>query len=218
LHRHRHDRRHRAAGRLRAGGVPRGRRADDAGAPGRHPGGHRRDGRLPRRRRSLVHLRPDHPGQRRGRPMKVFASPAELAEAVGAEIGVSDWLVIEQDRIDQFAEATGDHQWIHVDEARAKDGPFGSTIAHGFLTLSLLPALLAEVYRVEGVRMGINYGLNRVRFINPVWVGSSVRAVMTVAEVDQQADYVQVTAKAVVEIQGAQKPAAVAETVSRFYL
>ena len=150
--------------------------------------------------------------------MKVFASPAELAESVGAEIGASDWLVIGQDRIDQFAEATGDHQWIHVDEVRAKDGPFGSTIAHGFLTLSLLPALLAEVYRVEGVRMGINYGLNRVRFINPVRVGSSVRAVMTVAEVDQQADYVQVTAKAVVEIQGAEKPAAVAETVSRFYL
>ena len=150
--------------------------------------------------------------------MRVFASPAELAEVVGAEIGASDWLVIEQDRIDQFAEATGDHQWIHVDEARAKEGPFGSTIAHGFLTLSLLPALLAEVYRVEGVRMGINYGLNRVRFINPVRVGSSVRAVMTVAEVDQQADYVQVTAKAVVEIQGVQKPAAVAETLSRFYL
>jgi acyl dehydratase len=150
--------------------------------------------------------------------VKVFASPAELAQAVGQEIGASDWLVIEQDRIDQFAEATGDHQWIHVDEARAKEGPFGSTIAHGFLTLSLLPALLAEVYRVEGVRMGINYGLNRVRFINPVRVGSSVRAVMTVAEVDQQADYVQVTAKAVVEIQGVEKPAAVAETVSRFYL
>ncbi|HZP53639.1 MaoC family dehydratase [Actinocrinis sp.] len=150
--------------------------------------------------------------------MKVFASPAELAQAVGQEVGASAWLVIEQDRISQFAEATGDHQWIHVDEARAKEGPFGSTIAHGFLTLSLLPALLAEVYRVEGVRMGINYGLNRVRFINPVRVGSSVRAVMTVAEVDQQADYVQVTAKAVVEIQGAQKPAAVAETVSRFYL
>jgi acyl dehydratase len=148
----------------------------------------------------------------------VFASPAELAGAVGEEIGASDWLVIEQDRISQFAEATGDHQWIHVDEARAKEGPFGSTIAHGFLTLSLLPALLAEVYRVEGVRMGINYGLNRVRFINPVRVGSAVRAVMTVAEVDQQADYVQVTAKAVVEIQGVEKPAAVAETVSRFYL
>ena len=150
--------------------------------------------------------------------MRVVASPAELARAVGEEIGASDWLVIEQDRISQFAEATGDHQWIHVDEARAKEGPFGSTIAHGFLTLSLLPALLAEVYRVEGVRMGINYGLNRVRFINPVRVGSSVRAVMTVAEVDQQADYVQVTAKAVVEIQGVEKPAAVAETVSRFYL
>ncbi len=150
--------------------------------------------------------------------MRVFASPADLAAAAGEEIGASDWLVIEQDRISRFAEATGDHQWIHVDEARAKEGPFGSTIAHGFLTLSLLPALLAEVYRVEGVRMGINYGLNRVRFINPVRVGSSVRAVMTVAEVDQQADYVQVTAKAVVEIQGVEKPAAVAETVSRFYL
>ena len=150
--------------------------------------------------------------------MKVFASPAELAQAAGQEIGASEWLVIGQDRIDRFAEATGDHQWIHVDEARAKEGPFGSTIAHGFLTLSLLPALLAEVYRVEGVRMGINYGLNRVRFINPVRVGSSVRAVMTVAEVDQQADYIQVTAKAVVEIQGVEKPAAVAETVSRFYL
>lgn len=150
--------------------------------------------------------------------MRVFASPAELAAAAGQEIGASDWLVIEQDRIDRFAEATGDHQWIHVDKTRAKDGPFGSTIAHGFLTLSLLPALLAQVYRVEGVRMGINYGLNRVRFINPVRVGSSVRAVMTVAEVDQQSDYVQVTAEAVVQIQGVEKPAAVAQTLSRFYL
>lgn len=150
--------------------------------------------------------------------MRVFESPALLAEAAGQEIGASRWLVVEQDRIDRFAEATGDHQWIHVDQERAKEGPFGSTIAHGFLTLSLLPVLLAEVYRVEGVRMGINYGLNRVRFINPVRVGSSVRAVMTLAEVDQQADYVQVTADAVVEIQDAQKPAAVAQTVSRFYL
>jgi acyl dehydratase len=148
----------------------------------------------------------------------VFAGPAELTAAVGEQIGASDWLVIEQERIGQFAAATGDHQWIHVDEERAKTGPFGSTIAHGFLTLSLLPALLAQIYRVEGVRMGINYGLNRVRFINPVRVGSAVRAVMTVEAVEQQDGYVQVTAKAVVEIQGVEKPAAVAETVSRFYL
>ena len=150
--------------------------------------------------------------------MRTFASAGELLAAVGEHLGYSDWLEVGQERVNQFAEATGDHQWIHVDEARAKEGPFGSTIAHGFLTLSLLPKLLAEVYRVEGVRMGINYGLNRVRFISPVRVGSSVRAVMTVAEVDQQADYVQVTAKAVMEIKGAQKPAEVAETLSRFYL
>ncbi|MBS2965104.1 MaoC family dehydratase [Actinocrinis puniceicyclus] len=150
--------------------------------------------------------------------MRVFANPAELAEAVGEQIGASDWLVIDQDRINRFADATGDHQWIHVDEERAKHGPFGSTIAHGFLTLSLLPALLTEIYRVEGVRMGVNYGLNRVRFINPVRVGSAVRAVMTVEQVDQQADFVQVTVTAQVEIQGTEKPAAVAQTVSRFYV
>ncbi len=150
--------------------------------------------------------------------MKVFASPQELVEAVGTEIGARGWLVVRQDRIDRFAEATGDHQWIHVDEARAKDGPFGSTIAHGYLTLSLLPVLLSEVYRVEGVRMGINYGLNRLRFISPVRVGSAVRAVMTVAAVEELPDALQVTARVVVEIQGAEKPAAVAEALTRFYL
>jgi acyl dehydratase len=152
--------------------------------------------------------------------VRVFASPAQLAEAVGTEIGASDWLVIEQDRIDGFAEATGDHQWIHVDEARAKDGPFGSTIAHGFLTLSLLPMLTAQIYRVDGVRMGINYGLNRVRFVSPVRVGSSVRAAMTLTALDELPDAgaVQITGKVVVEIQGAEKPAAVAETLTRFYV
>jgi acyl dehydratase len=152
--------------------------------------------------------------------VRVFASPAQLAEAVGTEIGASDWLVIEQDRIDGFAEATGDHQWIHVDEARAKDGPFGSTIAHGFLTLSLLPMLTAQIYRVDGVRMGINYGLNRVRFVSPVRVGSSVRAVLTIAALDELPDAgaIQITGNVVVEIQGAEKPAAVAETLTRFYV
>ena len=152
--------------------------------------------------------------------MRVFAGTAELAEAVGTEIGASEWLVIEQGRIDRFAEATGDYQWIHVDEAQAKEGLFGSTIAHGFLTLSLLPMLTAQIYRVDGVRMGINYGLNRVRFVSPVRVGSSVRAVMTIASLDElpDASAVQITGKVVVEIQGAEKPAAVAETLTRFYL
>ena len=152
--------------------------------------------------------------------MRIFAGPGELAEAVGTEVGVSEWLVIEQDRINGFAEATGDHQWIHVDETAAKDGPFGSTIAHGFLTLSLLPMLTAQIYRVDGVRMGINYGLNRVRFISPVRVGSALRAVMTLQALDELPDVgaVQITAKVVVEIRGAEKPAAVAETLTRFYL
>lgn len=152
--------------------------------------------------------------------MRVFAGVQELAGAVGTELGASDWLTIEQDRIAGFAEATGDHQWIHVDEERAKDGPFGSTIAHGFLTLSLLPMLAAQIYRVDGVRMGINYGLNRVRFINPVRVGSSVRGVMTLMTFDEVPDVnaVQLSAKVVVEILGAEKPAAVAETLTRYYL
>jgi acyl dehydratase len=151
--------------------------------------------------------------------VRVFATPQELAAAVGTEIGASDWLVIRQDRIDRFAEATGDHQWIHVDAERAKEGPFGSTIAHGYLTLSLLPVLLSEVYRVEGVRMGINYGLNKVRFINPVRVGSAVRAVMTVTAADEvPGNGLQVAATVVVEIQGAEKPAAVAEALTRYYL
>jgi acyl dehydratase len=150
--------------------------------------------------------------------VRVFAGPRELADAVGTEIGASGWLVVRQDRIDRFAEATGDHQWIHVDEARAKDGPFGGTIAHGYLTLSLLPALLAEVYRVEGVKMGINYGLNKVRFITPVRVGSAVRAVMTVTAADEVPGGLQVAVTAVVQLQGAEKPAAVAETLSRYYL
>jgi acyl dehydratase len=150
--------------------------------------------------------------------VRVFAGPAELADAIGTEIGASEWLVIEQDRIDRFAEATGDHQWIHVDQERAKDGPFGSTIAHGFLTLSLLPMLTSQIYRVEGVRMGINYGSNRVRFVSPVRVGSAVRAVMHLTALDEMPDAIQLTGRVTVEIQGAEKPAAVAETLTRFYL
>ncbi len=107
---------------------------------------------------------------------QVFTSAPELRAAVGQELGVSDWLEVDQKRIDLFADATGDHQWIHVDPERAAEGPFGSTIAHGYLTLSLLPALVPQILRVEGVRMGVNYGTDKVRFPAPVPVGSRLRA------------------------------------------
>jgi acyl dehydratase len=143
----------------------------------------------------------------------------ELKDMVGQEIGVSDWTRIEQHRIDTFAEATGDHQWIHVDPDRAKGGPFGSTIAHGFLTLSLIPALAWEVYTVEGARLSVNYGLNKLRFITPVKVGSRVRARLAVASVeDVPGDALQVATTVTVELEGAEKPAAVAETLTRVFL
>ena len=144
---------------------------------------------------------------------------SELKALVGQEIGTSAWVTIEQERIDKFAEATGDHQWIHVDPERAADGPFGSTIAHGFLTLSLIPALAWEVYTVEGARLSVNYGLNKLRFITPVPVGSRVRAHLSLASVEDVAgDALQVTTSVTVELEGAPKPAAVAETLARIYL
>jgi acyl dehydratase len=143
----------------------------------------------------------------------------ELKTQVGKELGTSSWVTIEQDRIDTFAEATGDHQWIHVEPERAKDGPFGSTIAHGFLTLSLIPALSWEVYTIEGARLSVNYGLNKLRFITPVKVGSRVRAHLTVASVeDVPGDALQVAMNVTIELEGAEKPAAVAETLTRVYL
>ena len=152
--------------------------------------------------------------------MSARALPAtELKSMVGEQIGTSEWVTIEQDRIDKFAEATGDHQWIHVDPERAKDGPFGSTIAHGFLTLSLIPALAWEVYTIEGARLSINYGLNKLRFITPVKVGSRVRAHLALTGVeDVPGDALQVATTVTIELEGAEKPAAVAETLSRIYL
>ncbi|MET4648213.1 acyl dehydratase [Streptomyces atratus] len=149
---------------------------------------------------------------------KVFASPAEFAAAAGTHVGVSEWVAIEQDRIDLFADATGDHQWIHVDPERAADGPFGATIAHGYLTLSLIPVLTQSVYRVEAVKMGVNYGLNKVRFMNPVRTGSKIRASVDVvsAEVVPGGGH-QVVNKVTIEIEGSEKQAAVAETVVRIY-
>jgi acyl dehydratase len=148
---------------------------------------------------------------------RIFTSTDELKAAIGEELGVSGWLEIDQKRIDLFAEATGDHQWIHVDPERAESGPFGTTIAHGYLTLSLLPALVPEVMRVEGMQMGVNYGVDKVRFPSPVPVGSRVRARAQLVEVGEAGGGVQVAAKVTVEREGGEKPVCVAETVSRYF-
>jgi acyl dehydratase len=149
---------------------------------------------------------------------RVFTSADELRAAVGQELGTSDWLEIDQKRIDLFADATGDHQWIHVDPERASEGPFGSTIAHGYLTLSLLPALVPQIMRVEGVRMGVNYGSNKVRFPSPVPVGSRLRARATLTDVSETPDGgVQITAQVTVERDGGDKPVCVAQSLSRYY-
>jgi acyl dehydratase len=148
--------------------------------------------------------------------MKVFEGIDDLADAAGTDLGASDWLVIEQDRIDQFAMATGDHQWIHVDPERSKDGLYGRTIAHGLLTLSLLPALQHQLYDVRGVAMAINYGFDKVRFTAPVPVGSRVRAALRIVEVARLEGAVQVTFSTAIEVDGSAKPAAVVESVARF--
>lgn len=143
----------------------------------------------------------------------------ELKALEGQEVGVSDWLQINQDRVDQFADATDDHQWIHVDVDKAKDGPFGTTIAHGFLTLSLVVPLSNQVeLPVEGVKMGLNYGVDRVRFTSPVKVGSRIRLRRKVLEVAEASDGgVQVKNLMTIEIEDDDRPAAIAETLSRYY-
>ncbi|GAA2438350.1 MaoC family dehydratase [Streptomyces macrosporus] len=150
---------------------------------------------------------------------RVFASVDELRAAVGEELGTSDWLEIDQKRIDLFADATGDHQWIHVDPEKAAAGPFGTTIAHGYLTLSLLPVLVPQLMRVEGVRMGINYGVNKVRFPSPVPVGSRVRATGVITEVAEVGEgCAQLAMRVTVEREGGEKPVCVAESVVRYYV
>ncbi|MFF7850123.1 MaoC family dehydratase [Streptomyces cinereoruber] len=148
---------------------------------------------------------------------RIFTSAEELRAGVGEQLGHSDWLEVDQKRIDLFAEATGDHQWIHVDPERAAAGPFGTTIAHGYLTLSLLPVFVPQVLAVEGVRMGINYGTEKVRFPAPVPVGSRLRATAVLAKVEEVSGGVQVTAAVTVEREGSEKPVCVAESVSRYY-
>jgi len=148
-----------------------------------------------------------------------FAHPNEMHKYVGQEIGVSDWVEVTQDRINQFAEATGDHQWIHVDVERAKkDMPDGKTIAHGFLTLSLIPMLVVQVSRVNGIRMGVNYGLNKVRFPAPVPVGSKLRAGVKVLSFGEIPGGAQAVNEVTIEREGGDKPCCVAETVVRYYV
>jgi acyl dehydratase len=147
----------------------------------------------------------------------VFNSPSELEAAVGKHLGVSDWLEIDQARIDKFADATGDHQWIHTDPERAKQGPFGSTIAHGYLTQSLVNFFLPQIIDVRGISMGVNYGADRLRFPAPVPVGSRVRGSAELIKVEEvKGGAVQSTVRVTVEIEGSDRPGCVIDTISRY--
>jgi acyl dehydratase len=149
--------------------------------------------------------------------MPTFASAADFEAAKGQHVGVSEWHTVTQEQVNLFAEATGDHQWIHVDVEKAAGGPFGGTIAHGFLSLSLLAAFGPEVYTVRGARMAINYGLDRVRFLTPVRVGARVRDSADIVDVVSTDGGVRVTMRHTVEIDGAPKPALVADAIVLFF-
>ncbi len=146
-----------------------------------------------------------------------FESPSALLGSAGQHLGYSDWLQIDQSRIDLFAEATGDHQWIHVDPERAAQGPFGKTIAHGYLSLSLANLFLPQILRVENVSMGVNYGCEKVRFPAPVPVGSRLRGGGEVISVEEVKGGVQIVVRVTIEIEGGDRPACVIDTISRFY-
>ncbi|WP_029117578.1 MaoC family dehydratase [Mycobacterium sp. URHB0044] len=148
--------------------------------------------------------------------MKIFNGLGEFVAAEGTELGPTEWLEVAQDRVDLFADATEDHQWIHVDPERAADGPFGGTIAHGLLTLSLLPYFMQELYRVDDVAMAINYGYNKVRFITPVHVGARMRARAVIGAITKLDGAVQAVVTISVEVAGSEKPAAVAEAIVRY--
>jgi acyl dehydratase len=149
----------------------------------------------------------------------IFANPQALIARIGEALGASDWLLIDQQRIDAFAAATGDHQWIHVDPIRAASGPFGATIAHGYLTLSLVNIFLPQIIEVQNVAMGVNIGSNRLRFLSPVHVNSRIRGSgeLTAAEAPT-ANTVQAIIRITVEIEGTTKPACIVDTISRFYV
>jgi acyl dehydratase len=146
--------------------------------------------------------------------MRTFTSAAEVEAATGEHLGESEWRTVTQEQINLFADATHDHQWIHVDPERATAGPFGTTIAHGYLTLSLLPAFSREILAIEGVRMSINYGLDRVRFLTPVRVGSKVRSSADLLAVTRTEGGLRITVRHTVEIDGETKPAMVAESLA----
>ncbi|KAA0919333.1 MaoC family dehydratase [Dietzia sp. ANT_WB102] len=145
--------------------------------------------------------------------MRVFEGLDQVENAIGEHLGFSDWMEITQERVDAFAEATGDHQWIHVDPARAAEGPYGSTIAHGYLTLSLLPVLGADVMDIRGFRMMINYGLGKVRFPAPVRVGSRIRAGVELASLERTPSGAKLTSVVTIEVEGGGRPAVVAEAI-----
>ena len=147
----------------------------------------------------------------------IIDKPGDLMGQEGLKIGPSDWMDMTQERVNTFAEATGDHQWIHVDVERAKKGPFGAPIAHGYLTLSLAAKLMPEIFEIKGMKMGINYGTDKVRFLNPVKVGSRVRGHGEFLEIKEVPGGYQSTLRVTIEIEGEEKPACVVDTISRYY-
>ena len=149
--------------------------------------------------------------------MRTFQTIAELKDLVGQEVGVSDWITVTQERIQLFADATNDHQWIHLDAERAKAGPFGTTIAHGFLTLSLLPEMAASAFGVNETRMGVNYGLNKVRFPAPVPSGSRLRGRFKLVNYEPLEGGAQITVQVTMEREGSDKPVCIAESIGRRY-
>jgi acyl dehydratase len=149
---------------------------------------------------------------------RIFENPRDLQGHEGEVLGTTEWLEVDQRRIDLFAEATGDHQWIHVDAERAKTGPFGKTIAHGYLTLSLVATFLPQIVEIRGFSMGINYGSNKLRFPAPVPVGSRLRGVGQLIQVEVLDGAIQSTVRVTVELEGSERPACVVDTISRYYL
>jgi acyl dehydratase len=147
----------------------------------------------------------------------IFKQPQELLDNVGKSLGETPWMIIEQDRINLFADATGDHQWIHVDPVKGKDGPFGACIAHGYLTLSLVNYFLPQLIDVQGISMGVNVGLDRVRFPSPVTVGSKIRGKGEIVQVEEMKGGIQSVVRVTVEIEGSDKPACIADTISRYF-
>ena len=147
----------------------------------------------------------------------IFATRDALAAASGTDLGATDWLEITQERVNQFADATGDHQWIHTDPERAKDGPFGGTIAHGYLTLSLSNYFLPQLIEVQNMKMGVNYGCNKIRFPAPVKVGARIRGAGVVQSVEEVKGGLQATIVITIEIEGSDRPGCVIESLSRYF-